>query len=502
MSRGFLFPTSPSIRLPAFHFFIAGVLAFLAVWLMPLLAFASEGAAAASGGAHGQLLGIDHPLAPVALAIFVIAYVLVMFEEVTRIKKSKPVLMAAGLIWMLVAWGTMGQAPPGHHSIATVAFREVFLEFAELMLFLMVAMTFVNTMSERGVFEALKAYLIRRQFSYRKVFWITGVMAFFLSPIIDNLTTALVMGAVVVAVGSTQPKFVLMACISIVVAANAGGAFSPFGDVTTLMVWQKGVVGFTGFLALFVPSVVNWLIPAAIISIFLPGGMPETSAATVRLKPGARRVIGTFALTILITVLSHQYLHLPPVFGMMFGLGLLKVFGFYLRRVESRGSNLDAITPFNIFNQIAHIEWDTLLFFYGVILGVGGLAGFGYLDVIAHFMYEQLGPTIANAGVGVMSAIVDNIPVMYAVLAMYPQMDHGQWLLVTLTAGVGGSLLSIGSAAGVALMGTAHGKYTFVGHLKWSWAIALGYVASIFVHMWLNGGSFDGIPVPKRIGLG
>ncbi|HHJ80101.1 MAG TPA: sodium:proton antiporter, partial [Candidatus Tenderia electrophaga] len=142
--------------------------------------------------------------------------------------------------------------------------------------------------------------------------------------------------------------------------------------------------------------------------------------------------------------------------------------------------------PFDIFISVKRVEWDTLMFFYGVILCVGGLGTIGYLAMLSESMYIGLGPTWANILVGVLSAIVDNIPVMFAVLTMNPDMSHGQWLLVTLTAGVGGSLLSVGSAAGVALMGQARGMYTFFGHLKWSWAIALGYAASIWVHFLIN----------------
>ena len=127
------------------------------------------------------------------------------------------------------------------------------------------------------------------------------------------------------------------------------------------------------------------------------------------------------------------------------------------------------------------------MFFYGVIHCVDGLGTIGCLGMLSESMYIGLGPTWANILVGILSAIVDNIPVMFAVLTMMPEMSHGQWLLVTLTAGVGGSLLSIGSAAGVALMGQARGMYTFFGHLKWSWAIGLGYAASIWVHFLING---------------
>ena len=144
------------------------------------------------------------------------------------------------------------------------------------------------------------------------------------------------------------------------------------------------------------------------------------------------------------------------------------------------------MTPFDIFNHIARVEWDTLLFFYGVIMSVAGLGFLGYLSVVSELFYTDLGATSANILVGLLSAVVDNIPVMFAVLSMNPEMSQGQWLLVTLTAGVGGSLLSIGSAAGVALMGQARGKYTFFSHLKWTPVIAFGYLASIGVHFLVN----------------
>jgi hypothetical protein len=146
------------------------------------------------------------------------------------------------------------------------------------------------------------------------------------------------------------------------------------------------------------------------------------------------------------------------------------------------------VAHFDITKRIAQSEWDTLLFFYGVILCVGGLAQFGYLAALSDLLFTRLNTTVANGVLGLVSAIVDNIPVMYAVLTMSPEMSQGQWLLVTLTTGVGGSLLSIGSAAGVALMGTARGRYTFMTHLKWSPVILAGYLAGILVHLWINAG--------------
>ena len=147
--------------------------------------------------------------------------------------------------------------------------------------------------------------------------------------------------------------------------------------------------------------------------------------------------------------------------------------------------------PFDIFKSMQRTEWDTLMFFYGIMLCVGGLGALGYLAVLSSLLYQGLGATAANILVGILSAVIDNIPIMFAVLSMNPDMNLGQWLLVTMTAGVGGSLLSIGSAAGVALMGQTRGVYTFLVHLKWTWAIALGYAASIGVHWVMNGHLFN-----------
>ncbi|MGC6475492.1 MAG: sodium:proton antiporter NhaD [Parvibaculales bacterium] len=426
-----------------------------------------------------------------AITIFVVAYAMVMVEEFIHLPKSKPVMVAAGLIWAIVAIAVGNQGYDTH--ALEGAFRHVFLEFAELFIFLLVAMTFINAMTERQVFETLRAWLVARNFSFRKVFWITGVLAFFISPIADNLTTALLMCAVVMAVGAGNLKFVSLGCINVVVAANAGGAFSPFGDITTLMVWQKGVLGFFDFFAIFVPSVVNYVVPAAIMNFAIPNEQPASGEGTVKMRLGAKRIIALFLFTIAVTVSGHQFLHLPPVFGMMSGLGLLGFFGFYLKAKGETSSQTDG--PFSLFSKVARAEWDTLLFFYGVLMCVGGLSVFGYLEVASQFMYADLGTTNANILVGVLSAIVDNIPVMFAVLTMFPAMDEGQWLLATLTAGVGGSMLSIGSAAGVALMGQARGVYTFFSHLRWTWAIALGYAASIWVHLVWNAHLFDGVPI-------
>jgi Na+/H+ antiporter NhaD/arsenite permease-like protein len=444
---------------------------------------------------HLQLTGSLTGL--VCVSIFVLAYAVVMTEERLHLRKSVPVILAAGVIWMIIA---VSAGRTGRQELVAEAVRHNILEFAELFLFLLSAITFVNTMHDRQVFGALRGWLLRRDLSLRAIFWVTGALAFCISPIADNLTTTLVMGTVAITLGQGHPRFVTVACINIVVAANAGGAFSPFGDITTLMVWQKGVVSFGEFFALFIPSLVNWLIPAAIMSVAAGGGKPAKADADERMLPGAKTIVALFVATIVLTVVMHTMLHLPPAVGMMTGLGALKLYGYHLKRgaeaMNAAGTH-DVLGGFardrvrgsapDIFKILERVEWDTLMFFYGVILCVGGLGTLGYLAAVSGGLYGALGPTAANVLIGVISAIVDNIPVMFAVLSMNPEMSHAQWLLVTLTAGVGGSLLSVGSAAGVALMGQARGMYTFMSHLRWSWAVALGYVASIATHLLING---------------
>ncbi|WXU00667.1 MAG: Na(+)/H(+) antiporter NhaD [Catillopecten margaritatus gill symbiont] len=444
------------------------ILAFLPL-LLPAFAFAS-------GNTEKTLDLTSHWVGYMALVLFVAAYILAMVEEFTCFRKSKPVILSAGLIWAMAAWVYASQGMP--HT-AEVALRHNLLEYSELFLFLLVAMTYIEVMKERQVFDALKVWLTNKGLSFRQLFWLTGFLAFFISPVADNLTTALIMGAVVMAIGGNNVRFVSIAFVNIVVAANAGGAFSPFGDITTLMVWQKGIIETSEFLTLFVPSLINFVVPAAIMHFAIKNESIKMEQEVVSIKLGGMWVVFLFIVTIATAVAFHNFLHLPPVMGMMTGLSYLMIASFFINK-HQKGE-------FDIFQKVSRAEWDTLLFFFGVIMSVGGLGFMGYLALASESMYSILGHTNANILVGVLSAIVDNIPVMFAVLTMNPEMSQGQWLLVTLTAGVGGSLLSVGSAAGVALMGQSKGLYTFVSHLKWTPVIALGYAASIYTHILING---------------
>lgn len=415
-----------------------------------------------------------------ALVFFILAYLLVIFEEKLHMRKSKPVVFIGCFMWMLI--GIYEVTHGGGH--AEEAIKHLVVEIGELLFFLLVAMTYINALQERLVFDSLRAWLLRKGLGFRALFWATGGMTFLLSPLADNLTSALIMATVANAVSNGNRRFIVPAFVNIVVAANAGGVWSPFGDITTLMVWTAGKVQTQEFSYLVLPSIVNWIVPALIMFPFIPKETPEGSTERIKMKVGAKRIIFLGILTIATAVSFHQFLHLPPFMGMMMGLGLLMFLGFYLKKQHSANDDLEEGDRFDIFRKVKKVEFDTLLFFFGVITAVGALQYIGYLTLVSKGLYGGFGDTYANIGVGVLSAIVDNIPVMFAVLQMDLQMGLDQWLLITLTTGVGGSLLAIGSAAGVAVMGVRRDVYTFMEHLKWAPVIALGYIASI-LSWWL-----------------
>ena len=508
------------------------------------------------------LNAIDHPLGIACLVIFGLSYACVVFEEMLHMKKSKPVMLAAGLIWILVGCIVLSKTkseiadknitsieqsaslhsevneqdsakesnevtqqaevvelPEGlsesneavnvhldHAEEASahsrgeekltpleelrkhefhnynVEIKHLLVEFSELFFFLFVAMTFILTMEERGVFRALRSYLVGKGYTFRQLFWITGIISFFLSPIADNLTTALIMGTVVSRMAAGNKKFLLPAFVNIVVAANSGGAFSPFGDITTLMVWQAGHVSFFEFFQLFVPSLVNFLVPASILYFFVPKSSPEPLKEEVKVYYGAKSVTGIFIGTVVLAITLHSLFHMPPFLGMMTGMACLMIYNYTMMQVKKNSEE----PSLNVFKYIERTEFDTLFFFFGVIFSIGGLAYIGYIDELAHIMYSSADKTWANVIAGLLSAVFDNIPMMFGVLKMNPDMGLYQWLMITMTAGVGGSVLALGSAAGVGLMGVSK-DYTFMGHLKFSWVVLLGYAASIATHIAMNG---------------
>uniref|UniRef100_UPI0006D1C6F1 sodium:proton antiporter NhaD n=1 Tax=Methylogaea oryzae TaxID=1295382 RepID=UPI0006D1C6F1 len=391
--------------------------------LIPSLSVAAEDA-----GASTRPLDLTgHWAGYLALALFTVAYLFATTEELTTLRKSKPMVLAASLIWMVIA---AVYAAGGMGELVGAAFRSALEGYAELFLFVMVSMTYLNAMEDRGVFDSLRVWLLSKNFSYRQLFWITGILAFWISSVCNNLTTALLMGAVILAMGKDCPTFVALSCINVVVAANAGGSFSPFGDITTLLVWQKGVVPFGDFYALLLPSIVNFAVPAAIMHFWIPKEKPAAVLEAPALKRGGMTIIVLFALTIVTAACFENFLKLPPVAGMLMGLTYLKFFSFYLQVTAQREADAQPVAdpddlelqqmeitaksapavagprlgellltehiiteqqlrqvldaqersrikalaeaersqPFDIFQKVAQLEWDTLLFFYGVMV--------------------------------------------------------------------------------------------------------------------------------------
>jgi len=418
---------------------------------------------------------VGHPLGWLLLAIFVVGYYFIAAEEKYHIDKAKPALFIGTFMFVLIGgyYAAVGaNFTPFEHEI-----DHLILEIAEIFFFLFVAMTYIEALIERGVFSALRAKLIAKGYSYRELFWITGLLAFFISPVADNLTTALILSTVLLTIDSKTKEFLVPGAINVVVAANAGGAWSPFGDITTLMVWAAEKGAFADFLYLFPAAFLGWVVTAYLLSRYVPdidplgAGDPE-AADKIEILKGGKVIIAFGALTIALAVFGKQVMHLPPMWGMLFGLAILQLYMYFLKKKH----NVDV----NIFEAMSKIENNTLLFFFGILAAVGALHFTGFLEYAAN-LYTLFDPTWVNIGVGILSAFVDNVPVMSAVLKASPGIEHAQWMLVTMTAGIGGSLISFGSAAGVGVMGKMQGIYTFESHIRLAWTVLVGYIVSLVV---------------------
>ena len=421
---------------------------------------------------HAIDLAVE-PFGWLLLAIFIVGYYFIAAEEKYHINKAKPALFTGTVMFMLLGayYAFQGlNMQPFETEIA-----HLILEISEIFFFLFVAMTYIEALIERGVFNALKTKLIAKGYGYKQLFWVTGFMAFFISPVADNLTTALILSTVLITINRTNKAFLVPAAINVVVAANAGGAWSPFGDITTLMAWTANKGQFIDFIFLFPASFLGWIATAYLLSRFVPDEHPnkeDDDADNIKILKGGKVIIALGVFTIAMAVISKQVMHLPPMWGMLFGLSVLKLYAYKLKIHHDE--------DIQIYSSMSKIENDTLLFFFGILAAVGALHFAGFLGHAVK-LYEMFDPTYVNIGVGFLSAVVDNVPVMSAVLKANPDLPLAQWMLVTLTAGVGGSLISFGSAAGVGVMGKLKGIYTFGSHMKLSWTILVGYIISVAV---------------------
>ena len=435
-----------------------------------------------SGDAAGEALNLTTTWVGIAcLIIFVVGYFFIATEENFHIDKAKPAIFIGTFMFLLIGFYMLANGLDVHSLQNEV--NHLILEISQIVFFLMVAMTYIEALIERDVFNALKYNLVSKGYTYKKLFWLTGILAFFISPVADNLTTALILSTVLLTIDKNNVNFLVAGAINIVVAANAGGAWSPFGDITTLMAWAAGKAPFIDFFALFPASFIGWLVTAFLLARVVPEGSPHFDPATepkVSIKKGGKVVIGLGAFTIFSAVMMHQLFHLPAMWGMMFGFSLLSLYTYIYKKTNKNEE------PMHVFHYMSKIENNTLFFFFGILAAVGALHFVGFLNY-AVSLYDKFGATAVNIGVGFLSAIVDNVPVMSAVLKANPMMgaDAGenlsQWLLVTLTAGIGGSMISFGSAAGVGVMGKLKGIYTFGAHMRLAWTVVVGYVVSVAI---------------------
>ncbi len=434
----------------------------------------------------------------IAIVIFfIIGYFFIAIESVTKINKA-----AIALLMFVICW-TLFMIDPGQY-IATAIGANIPQAVSEViehhlgststtLFFLMGAMTIVEVVDQNGGFNFVRDTLHTK--SKRALLWRIAFMTFILSAILDNLTTSIVMIMILRKLVSDKNDRLIYAAL-VVIAANSGGAFSPIGDVTTIMLWNKGVITAAGVITqIFIPSLVSMLIPAYILSLHLKGELAFTptqakSVAASELTTGQRKTVFFLGVGGLIFVpIFKSITHLPPFVGILLVLGVLwtttEIFYSNLKEVEEKGAMQKRVT-----NLLARIDISTILFFLGILMAVACLETIGALTLLGESLNEAFSGNyyLINGIIGVLSSIVDNVPLVAGCMGMYPVTPDGAmaidgifWQLLAYCAGVGGSMLIIGSAAGVVVMGLE--KITFGWYMKRiTWIAFVGYLAGIFCY--------------------
>ena len=409
------------------------------------------------------------------IIIFIVTYAAIAFEHPIKINKSASALLGAGLLWTVFAIFSNNESQINHQLSESVA------STAQIVFFLIGAMTIVEVIDAHNGFEVITSRIKTTKLS--SLMWLVGFVTFFLSAILDNLTTTIVMISLVKKLLDKQEDRLLFASM-IVIAANAGGAWSPIGDVTTTMLWIGGQITATSIVkGLFIASVVNLIVPLFILSYSLRGKSvippfkPE-SVSTTESNLFERNVMFFMGLGILVLVPVFKTLtHLPPFMGILFGLGFLWLIGDLLHR-EKEDQDKQHLS---LVHALMRIDMSSIVFFIGILLAVATLEHSNILNSLATFLDDHIGRQgIIVTIMGLLSAIVDNVPLVAASIGMYDMAtyppDSFLWEFVAYCAGTGGSILIIGSAAGVAAMGLE--KIQFGWYLKKvSWLALIGYFA-------------------------
>jgi len=427
------------------------------------------------------------------LVVFVLGYVCIALEHTFKIDKAAIALLTGTVCWALFITGggdlvtTLG----GHAATELIneGLKEHLADIAEILFFLLGAMTIVELIDAHEGFTVITDRI--KTTNRVKLVWILSLLTFFLSAALDNLTTAIVMGALLRKIMAKKEDLWLFAGI-LIIAANAGGAWSPIGDVTTIMLWIGGQVTAMNIITeTFLPSLVCLLVPLAIVSFRMKGDItnPEKNADQDEPEVSKSEKLTVFAAGIaclLFVPVFKTATHLPPFMGILFGLGVI----WTLTELMHRKKDQDYKKSLTIAGVIRRIDTPSILFFLGILIAVGSLQTAGHLADMAVFLDHNLNNVYAvNAAVGVLSAIVDNVPLVAGAMGMYSletyPTDHIFWELLAYCAGTGGSILIIGSAAGVAIMGIL--KIDFMWYIKNISLLAFaGYVAGIVTYIVLN----------------
>ncbi|MFG6397491.1 MAG: sodium:proton antiporter NhaD [Muribaculaceae bacterium] len=434
------------------------------------------------------------------IALFVLGYLMIALEHVLNVNKATFALLMSGILWAVYA---MCSHDPNLSEDMVVALGDT----CEIVVFLIGAMTIVELIDRYGGFNIIVHRIHAK--NKRGLMWVLALVAFFMSSILDNMTTTIIMVMMLRRLLSNQKERWMFACV-IVLAANSGGAWSPIGDITTIMLWMKNYVSSVDLIVnLLIPSLVSVVIPTFIATRYvksepveqLNSGDQRIGYELSRHHRGLSKLVLCCGVAGLLFVpIFKSITHLPPYMGILISLGCL----WLLTELIVRHYRLDGKIEGRISQVVRHIDMSTILFFLGILLSVGALQQAGILNELAHWLDRNLHePYTINGIIGVLSSIVDNVPLVAACMNMYPVATDAMvaaaadptymsffvedglfWHLLTFCAGVGGSLLIIGSAAGVVAMGIE--KIPFMWYAKRiTWLAFLGYVAGIAT-IWLE----------------
>ena len=413
-----------------------------------------------------------------SIIVFILGYLAITLEHPLKINKTATALVTGVLVWTIYAISTGDASELGHHLAST----------SEILFFLLGAMTLVELVDAHQGF-----YFVSRLIKTDKVIkllWIVGLITFFMSAVLDNLTTSIVMVTLLrklISNKETRKYFVGI----VVIAANAGGAWSPIGDVTTTMLWIGGQISATGIIqGLLLPSLVALLVPLIVASYVLKNQAIGQAAASVALSSTEERdgkiMLFAGAGSLIGVPIFKTLTHLPPYMGILLALGIVWILSELLHSEKDE----EAKKHLSVGYALTKIDTSSILFFLGILLAIGGLESFGYL----HALSDQLAHALGNQNlivtiIGLASAVVDNVPLVAATMGMYSltdfPMDHVMWEYLAFCAGTGGSILIIGSAAGVAVMGME--KIEFGWYLKKIGFLALlGYFAGAGLYLLLH----------------